>query len=143
MEVLDGEALLAKLGSRLEGLRGSLTPNAAMNAITWFRAGGMAEVLFQPADEEDLAAFMRAIPEDIPVTAVGVGSNLLVRDGGIPGFVIRPAVKGFGQIGPAILNCAPVSGFRTRCLRRLRAMRKSPVSIFITAFPVQSAGPCA
>ena len=98
MEVLDGEALLAKLGSRLEGLRGSLTPNAAMNAITWFRAGGMAEVLFQPADEEDLAAFMRAIPEDIPVTAVGVGSNLLVRDGGIPGFVIRPAVKGFGQI---------------------------------------------
>lgn len=98
MHAVDGEVLLRKLGGRLEGLRGSLTPNAPMDSITWFRAGGIAEVLFQPADEEDLAAFMRAIPEEIPVTVVGVGSNLLVRDGGIPGFVVRPAVKGFGQI---------------------------------------------
>ncbi|WP_292198285.1 UDP-N-acetylmuramate dehydrogenase, partial [Mesorhizobium sp.] len=62
-----------------------------------FRAGGLAEALFQPADEEDLAAFLRAVPEEIPITVVGVGSNLLVRDGGIPGFVVRLSAKGFGE----------------------------------------------
>lgn len=98
MAAVDGETLLKSLGSRLDGLRGSLTPNAPMNAVTWFRTGGPAEVLFQPADEDDLAAFMRAIPDDIPVLPVGVGSNLLVRDGGIKGFVVRPSVKGFGKI---------------------------------------------
>ncbi len=68
-----------------------------MDKITWFRAGGLAAALFQPADEDDLAAFLRAVPEDIPLTIVGVGSNLLVRDGGIPGFVIRLSAKGFGE----------------------------------------------
>src|SRR6186997_1053576 len=68
-----------------------------MDKITWFRAGGLAEALFQPADEEDLAAFLKAVPEEIPLTIVGVGSNLLVRDGGIPGFVIRLSAKGFGE----------------------------------------------
>lgn len=94
----DGEALIARLGDRLSGLRGRLTPNAEMDKITWFRAGGLAEVLFQPADEEDLAAFLKAVPEEIPVMVVGIGSNLLVRDGGIPGFVIRLSAKGFGEI---------------------------------------------
>ena len=55
-----------------------------MDKITWFRAGGPAEALFQPADEEDLAAFLKAVPEDIPITIVGIGSNLLVREGGKP-----------------------------------------------------------
>lgn len=89
-------ALLERLGSRLSGIRGRLTPDAGMDKITWFRAGGPAEVLFQPADEEDLATFMRAVPEDVPVIAVGIGSNLLVRDGGIAGFVVRLSAKGFG-----------------------------------------------
>lgn len=93
----DGDALLAKLSDRLSGIRGRLTPDSGMDKITWFRAGGPAEVLFQPADEEDLAEFMRAVPEDIPVMVVGIGSNLLVRDGGIPGFVIRLSAKGFGK----------------------------------------------
>jgi UDP-N-acetylmuramate dehydrogenase len=96
--MMHGQALIDRLGDRLAGLRGRLTPNAEMDKITWFRAGGLAEVLFQPADEEDLAAFLRAVPEEIPLTVVGVGSNLLVRDGGIPGFVIRLSAKGFGQI---------------------------------------------
>jgi UDP-N-acetylmuramate dehydrogenase len=96
--MMRGQALIDKLGGRLAGLRGRLTPNAEMDKITWFRAGGLAEVLFQPADEEDLAAFLKAVPEEIPLTIVGVGSNLLVRDGGIPGFVIRLSAKGFGQI---------------------------------------------
>ncbi len=94
---MDGEALIKKLGSRLEGLRGRMTPNAEMDKVTWFRAGGLAEVMFQPADEEDLAAFMAAVPVEIPVMPVGIGSNLLVRDGGIAGFVVRLSVKGFGE----------------------------------------------
>ena len=95
--MMHGQALIDRLGDRLAGLRGRLTPNAEMDKITWFRAGGQAEVLFQPADEEDLAAFLRAVPEEIPLTVVGIGSNLLVRDGGIPGFVIRLSAKGFGE----------------------------------------------
>ncbi|MCX8571292.1 UDP-N-acetylmuramate dehydrogenase [Aminobacter sp. MET-1] len=92
-----GEALIAKLGGRLSSLRGRLTPNAEMEKITWFRAGGIADALFQPADEEDLADFLRAVPEEIPVLVVGIGSNLLVREGGIPGFVVRLSAKGFGE----------------------------------------------
>lgn len=94
----DGNALLKKLEGRLAGIRGRLTPDSGMDKITWFRAGGPAEVLFQPADEEDLAAFMKALPQDVPVMTVGIGSNLLVRDGGIPGFVIRLSAKGFGSV---------------------------------------------
>ncbi|WFP73348.1 UDP-N-acetylmuramate dehydrogenase [Mesorhizobium sp. WSM4906] len=95
--MMRGQALIDKLGDKLTGLRGRITPNAEMDKITWFRAGGLAEALFQPADEEDLAAFLRAVPEEVPITVVGVGSNLLVRDGGIPGFVIRLSAKGFGE----------------------------------------------
>ena len=93
MPVLDGEALL----KRLPAVRGRLEANAPLADLTWFRVGGPAEVLFQPADEEDLAEFMRALPEEIPVTPVGIGSNLLVRDGGIPGVVIRLSAKGFSN----------------------------------------------
>jgi UDP-N-acetylmuramate dehydrogenase len=92
-----GEALLERLGDRLAGIRGRITPNAEMDKITWFRAGGTADALFQPADEEDLAAFLKAVPAEVPLTVVGIGSNLLVREGGIPGFVIRLSAKGFGE----------------------------------------------
>jgi UDP-N-acetylmuramate dehydrogenase len=94
---MDGEALIKKLGGKLDGLRGRMTPNAEMDKVTWFRAGGLAEVMYQPADEEDLAQFMAAVPEEIPVMPVGIGSNLLVRDGGIAGFVVRLSAKGFGE----------------------------------------------
>ncbi len=95
--MIRGDALLARLGDRLAGIRGRITPNSEMDKITWFRAGGLAEALFQPADEDDLAAFLKAVPEDVPLTIVGIGSNLLVREGGIPGFVIRLSAKGFGE----------------------------------------------
>ncbi len=95
--MIKGEALLASLGDRLAGIRGRITPNAEMDKITWFRAGGPAEALYQPADEDDLATFLKTVPEDIPITIVGIGSNLLVREGGIPGFVIRLSAKGFGE----------------------------------------------
>lgn len=93
-----GEALLKKLDGRLSGLRGKMMPDTGMDKITWFRAGGPAQVLFQPADEEDLAVFLQAVPEEIPLLVVGIGSNLLVRDGGIPGFVVRLSAKGFGNV---------------------------------------------
>jgi UDP-N-acetylmuramate dehydrogenase len=105
--MMRGQALIDNFGDRLAGLRGRVTANAEMDKITWFRAGGLAEALFQPADENDLAAFLRAVPEEIPLTIVGIGSNLLVRDGGIPGFVIRLSAKGFGEaevIGPTTIK---------------------------------------
>lgn len=93
-----GEVLLKKLEGKLVGLRGKLMPDTGMDKITWFRTGGPAQVLFQPADEEDLSAFLKAVPEEIPILVVGIGSNLLVRDGGIPGFVVRLSAKGFGEV---------------------------------------------
>jgi UDP-N-acetylmuramate dehydrogenase len=82
---------------RLPKPRGRLTADAPLGPQTWFGAGGPAEVLFRPADAEDLAAFLGALPVDIPVTVLGVGSNLLVRDGGVKGVVIR-LLRGFTGI---------------------------------------------
>ena len=93
MARLDGEALL----KRLPAVRGRLEPEAALADLIWFRAGGPAEVLFTPADEADLADFLKAAPGDVAVYPIGVGSNLLVRDGGVPGVVIRMG-KGFSGL---------------------------------------------
>ena len=93
MAGLNGQALIA----RLPTVRGRLEPDAALADLTWFRAGGAAEVLFTPLDEADLADFLRQTPEEIPVHVIGVGSNLLVRDGGVPGVVIRLG-RGFSDI---------------------------------------------
>ena len=102
-----GEALLERLSGQLDGLRGRVQADADMSKLTWFRVGGPADLLFQPADEDDLALFLNHLPEDVPVTVVGVGSNLLVRDGGIEGVVIRLSAKGFGAV-------EPVSGTRLK-----------------------------
>lgn len=80
---------LDALADRLPPARGRLTPDANIARTTWFRVGGAAEILFEPADRDDLAAFLAALPGDVPVTVIGVGSNLLIRDGGIPGVTIR------------------------------------------------------
>ncbi|MEO0545213.1 MAG: UDP-N-acetylmuramate dehydrogenase, partial [Pseudomonadota bacterium] len=98
MAVVDGDALLERLRPIVGEVKGRLTPNAPMSAVTWFRTGGPAEVLFQPADEDDLAAFLSKLPDDVPVLVVGVGSNLMVRDGGVKGVVIRLSARGFGGI---------------------------------------------
>ncbi len=82
---------------RLPPARGSLVPNAPLAGHTWFRAGGPAEVLFKPADVDDLAWFLAHCPQDIPVTVLGVGSNILIRDGGIKGVVVRLG-PGFAKI---------------------------------------------
>ncbi|MBB4953214.1 UDP-N-acetylmuramate dehydrogenase [Agrobacterium vitis] len=98
MKQVDGEKLLARLGPGVNELRGRLTPDAPMDRVTWFQAGGLAELMFQPHDKEDLIAFLALLPDDVPLTVVGVGSNLLVRDGGIPGVVVRLSAKGFGGL---------------------------------------------
>jgi UDP-N-acetylmuramate dehydrogenase len=74
---------------RLPPVRGRLEANKPLGSITWFGVGGPAEVLFRPADRGDLLAFLEDKPAEVPVTVIGVGSNLLVRDGGVPGVVIR------------------------------------------------------
>jgi len=81
----------------LPPVRGSLMMGAPLKDLVWFRAGGPAEILFRPADADDLAAFLAAKPADLLVSVIGVGSNLLVRDGGIPGVVIRLS-SAFGKI---------------------------------------------
>ena len=75
--------------------RGVLSENRSLADLTWLRVGGPAEYFFQPADTEDLADFLRALPDDIPVFPMGVGSNLIVRDGGLRGVV---TVWGVGSI---------------------------------------------
>lgn len=94
---MNGGRLLAKLTANLPELRGRLTAEAPLKEYTWFRVGGPAEVLYSPADEADLAYVLKHLPADIPVTNIGLGSNLLVRDGGIEGIVIRLG-RGFGEI---------------------------------------------
>lgn len=83
--------------SDLPNVRGILTPQRSLAELTWMRVGGPAEVLFQPADIDDLAAFLAELDPAIPVFVMGVGSNLIVRDGGIAGVVIRLG-RGFNQI---------------------------------------------
>ncbi len=85
------------LKAAMPELRGRLTANQSLAELTWFRVGGPAQVLFTPADEDDLAYFLAHLPAELPVTVVGVGSNLIVRDGGLPGVVIRLPPRGFGE----------------------------------------------
>jgi len=89
--------ITAELRSKAPKLRGRLLPNQSLAELTWFRVGGPAQVLFMPEDEADLAYFLQVLAADIPVTVIGLGSNLIVRDGGIPGVVVRLG-RGFNDI---------------------------------------------
>jgi UDP-N-acetylmuramate dehydrogenase len=94
MNAISPEALAAAMPD----LRGRLLGGQPLGPLTWFRVGGPAQVLFTPADEADLAYFLKLCPADLPVMPLGVGSNMIVRDGGVDGVVIRLAAKGFGAI---------------------------------------------
>ncbi|MEM9591454.1 MAG: UDP-N-acetylmuramate dehydrogenase [Pseudomonadota bacterium] len=94
---MSGNDLFERLEAAMPDLRGRLRTGSELKEYTWFRVGGPAEVLFSPADEVDLAYFMKELPADVPVTTIGLGSNLLVRDGGIDGVVIRLG-RGFNEI---------------------------------------------
>ncbi|WP_237155351.1 UDP-N-acetylmuramate dehydrogenase [Oryzibacter oryziterrae] len=90
-------ALLPRLGDTSH-IRGPIEAEKSLKELVWFRVGGAAELLFQPADEADLQAFLPLVPADVPITVIGLGSNLLIRDGGLPGVVIRLSVRGFGGV---------------------------------------------
>ena len=89
--------IVSDLKAKLPQLRGRLLANQPLAELTWFRVGGSAQVLFMPDGEDDLAYFLKALPVDVPVTVVGLGSNLIIRDGGVPGVVIRLG-RGFNEI---------------------------------------------
>lgn len=90
--------IVADLRARMPGLRGRLSANEPLAPLTWFRVGGPAQAFFQPADEDDLACFLAAAPRDMDITVIGLGSNLIVRDGGVRGVVIRLGGKAFADI---------------------------------------------
>lgn len=87
------------LVDRLPAVRGRYSADAPLSQVTWFQVGGPAEVLFRPADIDDLAGFLAGKPADVPVTVIGVASNLLIRDGGVPGVVVRLG-RGFVEMTP-------------------------------------------
>jgi len=91
----------------LPQVRGKLTPNASLAPLVWFKSGGTAEYLFEPADENDLVSFLRDLDPDVPVMALGLGSNLIVRDGGVPGVVVRlgKAFAKIQQLDETTLRC--------------------------------------
>jgi UDP-N-acetylmuramate dehydrogenase len=89
--------IVADLKAKMPALRGRLLANQSLAELTWFRVGGPAQILFMPEDEQDLAYALANLPADIPVTIIGLGSNLIVRDGGVPGVVIRLG-RGFGNV---------------------------------------------
>jgi UDP-N-acetylmuramate dehydrogenase len=89
------------LKAAMPELRGRLLANQSLAELTWFRVGGPAQVLFTPADADDLGYFLAHLPGEFAVYVVGVGSNLIVRDGGMPGVVIRLSPRGFGEASAA------------------------------------------
>ena len=88
---------MTSVADRFAGVRGKLLENADLAPFTWFRVGGPAEILFLPQDVEDLQVFLRAAPEDMPVTVLGAASNVIIRDGGVEGAVVR-LTPPFGRI---------------------------------------------
>ena len=127
----------ARLRETLPAVRGSYHEHAPLKDMLWFRAGGAAEVLFRPADAGDLSAFLAAKPQSLPVTVIGVGSNLLVRDGGIRGVVIRLPAS-FGRIavegtrvraGAAALDAAVARAAAEAGLGGLEFLRGIPGTI--------------
>lgn len=131
---LHGLALLA----RLPRARGALTPMRPLDDLTWLRVGGPAEVLFQPEDADDLSQFLAALAQDIPVTILGVGSNVLVRDGGVPGVSIRLG-RGFNAVrregetgmraGAAVLDALLAKAAATYGITGLEFLRGIPGAV--------------
>jgi UDP-N-acetylmuramate dehydrogenase len=89
--------ITSDLKARMPDLRGRLIANQPLAELTWFRVGGPAQVMFMPDSEQDLAYFLKNLPAEIPVTVIGLGSNLIVRDGGVAGVVVRLG-RGFNEV---------------------------------------------
>jgi len=98
MKALGFPDITPELKAAMPQLRGRLLANESLAPLTWFRVGGPAQVLFTPADEDDLAYFLKSLPRELPLYGIGVGSNLIVRDGGVAGVVIRLGPRAFGEV---------------------------------------------
>ena len=130
-------ALAVSTRHELPPVRGSLEANGALADFIWFRTGGPAEWIFRPADIDDLAAFLKALPAEVPVLAVGVGSNLIVRDGGLPGVVVRlpktmakVSVQGdLVRAGGAAMGITVASAARDASLAGLEFLRGIPGTV--------------
>ena len=125
--------------------RGRVAYDAPLAPFTWFRVGGAAEALFSPADEDDLAAFLRRLPAAVPVTVIGLGSNLIVRDGGVEGVVDparRPGLQRDRRRG-RIAGSSPARRRPTSSSPRPPRPRASTASPSCAAFPARSAARCA
>jgi UDP-N-acetylmuramate dehydrogenase len=129
--------IVPDLKAKAPKLRGRLLPNQSLAELTWFRVGGPAQALFMPEDEADLAYFLGAIPADVPVIVVGLGSNLIVRDGGIPGVVVRLG-RGFNDVktdglriiaGPAVPDVKVARAAQEAGIAGLSFMRGIPGAI--------------
>ena len=129
--------IVPDLKAKAPKLRGRLLPNQSLAELTWFRVGGPAQALLMPEDEADLAYFLGAIPADVPVIVVGLGSNLIVRDGGIPGVVVRLG-RGFSDVkvdglritaGPAVPDVKVARGAQEVGIAGLSFMRGIPGAV--------------
>jgi UDP-N-acetylmuramate dehydrogenase len=119
-------AIVAELIATMPQLRGRLLVSQSLAELTWFRVGGPAQALFMPEDEADLAYFLAHLPHEIPITVIGLGSNLIVRDGGVPGVVIRLG-RGFNAV--TVEPCARVrTGAAVPDVRVARAAQEAGIS---------------
>jgi UDP-N-acetylmuramate dehydrogenase len=118
--------IVPSLKSSLPQLRGRLLTNESLAPLTWFRVGGPAQALFMPEDENDLVYLLASLPRDTPVTVIGLGSNLIVRDGGVPGVVIRLG-RGFGETGIEP-DCRVRAGAAVPDLRVARAAQEAGIA---------------
>ena len=135
--------IVPALKSALPGLRGRLLANQPLAPLTWFRVGGPAQALFMPEDENDLAYLRANLPRAVSVTVIGLGSNLIVRDRGVEGVVIRLG-RGFnGTTLDPTIACAPAPRYRTCASRRSRRRPALPDWHSCAAFRARSAARCA
>lgn len=123
MSLIDGEALLARLGPGVADLRGRLRADQPLAEFTWFRVGGPAELYFVPADVEDLQAFLKLLPVDVPVHVMGLASNSLIRDGGLPGAVVRLTARPFND-GQAEIDMPRIRAGAGMADRKLAAIAR-------------------
>jgi UDP-N-acetylmuramate dehydrogenase len=117
--------IVPELKSKAPKLRGRLLPNQSLAELTWFRVGGPAQVLFMPEDEADLAYLLGTLPAEIPVAVVGLGSNLIVRDGGVAGVVVRLG-RGFGEV--AVDGLRVVAGAAVPDVKVARAAQEAGIA---------------
>jgi UDP-N-acetylmuramate dehydrogenase len=127
---------------RLPAVRGKLIADAPLAPYTWLRVGGPADVLYLPADEDDLAGFLAALDPGVPVTALGVGSNTLVRDGGVEGVVVRLAGRGFATGGVKGLRVIAGAGVLDAKLAQAAAAAGIAGLEFYTGVPGTVGGAC-